>query len=62
MPVSGNKGLANQWLTDGALHTVTGQFGPETDRHSDTSALFRWVGRVWTFRHQYRSVQKTVQT
>ena len=38
---------------------VTGRFGPETDPHWDTSALFRWVRSVRIFRHQYRSVQKT---
>ena len=41
---------------------ATGHFGPETVQHWDTLVLFRWVRSVWTFRHQYQSVQKTLCT
>ena len=30
---------------------VIGHFGPDTFRHWDTSAIFRWVRTVRTFRH-----------
>jgi len=52
------------WLmmTELGIRVATGHFGPGQIGTETTSALFRWVWSVRTFRHQYQSVQPTVQT